>query len=41
MIVNSCQQTVLCNWGLTEDQSAVMQVQPAYPADGMLLISSF
>lgn len=29
------------NWGLTEDQSAVMQVQSAYPADGMLLISSF
>jgi hypothetical protein len=31
----------LRNWGLTEDQSAVMQVQSAYPADGILLISSF
>jgi hypothetical protein len=38
---NGTQQTVLCNWGLTEDQSAVMLVQPVYPADGMLLISSF
>jgi hypothetical protein len=37
----NAQQTVLRNWGLTEDQSAVMHVQSAYPADGMLLISSF
>ena len=36
----SSQQKVLCNWGMTSQQSAAVHIQALYPADGILPVSS-
>ena len=39
--MNNChQQKYCCNWGLTEEQSAVVHIQALYPADGILPVIS-
>ena len=32
----NAQQKVLCNWGLTEEQSSAVHIQALVPADGIL-----